>query len=210
MPREQALWAGVDVGGPKKGFHVALIDHQGLVAAAAFAGEDAPAAAVGWLAAPARRPALVGVDCPAAPAPDGERSRPDERAFIAARICGIRVTPDRATVYGPRPQGDDFYGWIKHGLALYGALAAAGLVAVEVFPTATWTRLAGPKGKRGRGAWSDAALRGTGLAGLPPRVSQDERDAIGAALTARAHAWGRTDVFGSIVVPALSALPDSA
>jgi hypothetical protein len=32
-------------------------------------------------------------------------------------------------------------------------------------------------------------------------MSQDARDAIGAALTARLHAQGRTDRFGDIVVP---------
>jgi hypothetical protein len=37
---------------------------------------------------------------------------------------------------------------------------------------------------------------------VPGRASQDARDAIAAALTARLHAEGRTECFGGIVVPA--------
>jgi hypothetical protein len=37
---------------------------------------------------------------------------------------------------------------------------------------------------------------------VPERLSQDDRDAIGAALTARAHGQGETESFGAIVVPA--------
>ena len=41
-----------------------------------------------------------------------------------------------------------------------------------------------------------------GLAGVPPRLSQDGRDAIAAAVTARLYDAGATDAFGDIVVPA--------
>ena len=199
-PPPNALWAGVDVGGPRKGFHVAVIDRRRLVDVRRIV---APAAVAAWLGA--LRPDLVAVDSPATAAPAGEKSRPDERAFRAAGICGIRYTPDHATIAGPRPNGDDFYGWIRNGCSVYEALAAAGLPTVECFPTASWTRWGGPRGERGRGAWSAAVLRALPLEGLPARLDQDRRDAIGAALTARAEAESRTQRFGDIVVPSAPA-----
>ena len=39
------------------------------------------------------------------------------------------------------------------------------------------------------------------MKGLPGRMSQDQRDAIGAALAAREYAAGRAECFGEIVVP---------
>lgn len=190
------LWAGVDVGGPRKGFHVAVIDRARLVEVRGIA---VPAAVAVWLGE--LRPALVAVDSPAAAAPAGETSRHDECEFARAGICGIRYTPDRRAIDAPRPNGDDYYGWIRNGFALYEALAVAGLPAVECFPTASWTRWGGPRGKRGRGAWSAAVLRSLPLESLPGRLDQDRRDAIGAALTARAHAGGLTELFGAIAVP---------
>lgn len=196
------LWAGVDVGGERKGFHVAVVDGARLVDVRAIA---SPAAVAGWLAEV--QPLLVAVDSPVAPAPAGERSRPDERAFARAGICGIRFTPERATIAAPRPNGDNYYGWIRNGFTLYDELAQAGLRAVECFPTASWTRWGGPRSGRGRGAWSEGVLRGLALGGLPERLDQDCRDAVGAALTARAHTAGQTEIFGAIVVPSATSGP---
>jgi hypothetical protein len=39
------------------------------------------------------------------------------------------------------------------------------------------------------------------LDGLPSRPNQDARDAITAAVTARAHTLGETQAFGPLVVP---------
>ncbi|MGH7308198.1 MAG: hypothetical protein ACREK6_05850, partial [Candidatus Rokuibacteriota bacterium] len=133
---------------------------------------------------------------PLRPAPDGERSRPCERAFARAGICGLRYTPDRL-----RLNTSPYYAWILNGLALYRGLTAAGLAAIECFPTASWTRWYGPRGRAPRSAWSRAALRGLPLAGVPRRLDQDERDAIAAALTAREHDRHRTERFGDLVVP---------
>jgi predicted nuclease with RNAse H fold len=72
---------------------------------------------------------------------------------------------------------------------------------IECFPTATWTRLGGARGARSRARWSDAVLRAAGLRGLPARMSQDARDAIGAALTARLHDHGEAERFEEILVP---------
>jgi predicted nuclease with RNAse H fold len=184
-------WAGVDVGGLRKGFHVAVVDDERLVAGPLRLPDAA--AAVEWLAE--RAPALVAVDSPCAVAPAGFRSRPDERV-LAAAVCGIRYTPEAGAVaYNPH------YEWIRNGLDLYGALAAAGLAAVECFPTASWTRWAGARMSASRARWSASALAGAHLAGVPPRLNQDERDAVAAALTARCHSRGETESFGPIVVP---------
>jgi predicted nuclease with RNAse H fold len=204
-------FAGVDVGGRRKGFDVALIDvdwglHRDmygelpngraarLIAVRRFADAEQAAA---WLAE--RAPRLVAVDSPRHAAPPGARSRLDERE-LAARICGIRYTPDGRTLEAPHKSG--YYEWINNGLGLYAALEKAGLPLIECFPTATWTRLHGPRGTRSRREWSREALSTVGIDGLPPRLSQDARDAIGAALTARLHAEGRTESCGEIVVPA--------
>jgi predicted nuclease with RNAse H fold len=189
LPPER--YAGVDVGA-RKGFDVAAIDRYGVVAPPErLATVDA---VVAWMCAYA--PRLVGVDGPRRAAPDGARSRGDERA-LARAVCGIRYTPD-AEALAANP---DYYAWVRHGFALYAALERTGLRAIESFPTATWTRLGGPRGRRSRAAWSRSVLARQGLAGFPARTNQDARDAIGAALTARLHDAGATECFGDIVVP---------
>ena len=184
-------WAGVDVGARRKGFHVAVIDAERLVAGPAQL--RTAHHVTGWLRE--HRPSGVAVDSPLRPAPDGRRSRPDERA-LARAVCGIRYTPDARALHG-----NPYYDWIRCGLELYAALAATGWEAVECFPTATWTRLGGPRGSRSRARWSRAVLESAGLDRVPTTMNQDGRDAIGAALTARLHAQGKTDRFGDIVVP---------
>ncbi len=185
-------WAGVDVGATAKGFHLALIDARGLIDGperCRSAGEAVRRLA-SW------RPHLVAVDSPLRPAPDGERSRPCEREFARARICGLRFTPDRLTLRSSR-----YYEWILNGFALYRGLQAVGLAAIECFPTASWTRWYGPRGRAPRSAWSQAALRRLPLVDVPRRLDQDERDAIAAALTAREHDRHLTERFGDLVVP---------
>jgi predicted nuclease with RNAse H fold len=98
-----------------------------------------------------------------------------------------------------------YYGWILNGLRLYEALGRSPDLAVatviECFPTASWSRLGGRRGKRTRARWSRAVLQAQGLTGLPLRMNQDTRDAVGAAITARLHEVGRTECFGETVVP---------
>ena len=129
------LWAGVDVGGRRKGFHAAVIQAQRLVELQNF--RDASELAT-WLRE--LRPSLVAVDSPLSPAPDGERSRAGERALAAARICSIRYTPDRNGL----ASNPKYYEWIEQGFLLYRELRKAQLKAIECFPTASWTRWAGP------------------------------------------------------------------
>jgi predicted nuclease with RNAse H fold len=187
------VWAGVDVGARRKGFHVAVIDDRRLVGGPWRLGR--PGDVVEALAA--RRPLLVGVDGPRRPAPAGSASRPAERELAAAGICAIRFTPDAGRI-AEAP----YHEWVRHGLALYDALEEAGLAPVECYPTASWTRWAGARGRETRASWSRRALATRGLGGVPPRVGQDGRDAIGAALTARLHAAGGCRLFGGeIAVP---------
>jgi predicted nuclease with RNAse H fold len=184
------VWAGVDVGGRRKGFHIAIVDDHALheVTHVTRAGD-----VVAWLGE--RMPQVVAVDSPIAVAPDGAASRDCERR-LARAICGIRYTPERS-----RLAGNGYYEWVEHGLELHEALRGGPWTVIECFPTASWTRWAGSKGPRTRAAWTQAALGALGVAGLPRRLGQDGRDAIAAAVTARAYGRGETEAFGEIVVP---------
>jgi predicted nuclease with RNAse H fold len=95
-----------------------------------------------------------------------------------------------------------YYAWIVEGLALFGALSGSGAEVIEVFPTASWTRWHGPRGTRSRADWTRQGLAALGLDGVPARTSQDQRDAIAAAVTARQHSRSMTETLGEIVVPA--------
>jgi predicted nuclease with RNAse H fold len=195
---------GVDVGGKKKGFHGCAIEGRRIVAGPTRL--RSVAEAVKWTAGLA--PTTVALDSPCEPAADGDPSRADERTFNAARICHIRWTPERRKLRGA------YYAWILHGLELYAALAAAvpGAEPIEVFPTASWTEWIGPRDGRRRAAWTGAGIEKVGESELDltdlaamtgkPRLNQDDRDAIAAALTARWHEEGRTTPYGKIIVPA--------
>lgn len=192
--------AGVDVGGPRKGFDVAVVD-----GATVRVDRTTDVDRVVSLVLGAR---LVGVDGPAAWAPDGQRSRPDERAFARAGICGIRYTPDEASA---RARTDGHLGWVWQGLSLYAALADADVAAVEVFPTAAWTRWIGPRGDGSRLGWSRGGLRRLRESGLRDdagdRPTQDAMDAIAAALVARQASAGTVERFGALAVPAAGSWP---
>jgi predicted nuclease with RNAse H fold len=183
-------WLGVDVGGTRKGFDVALIDELGLLGLEGGLDRESVVAV-----AERNRPALVGIDSPRSCAPAGQTARESERE-ISRRICGIRWTPDEARV-----RGNAYYAWIVEGLALFEALIARPTPVIEVFPTASWTRWAGPRGARTRASWSRSALAALGLEGVPERTNQDQRDAIAAAVTARLHTHNLTETIGEIVVP---------
>lgn len=199
----RTCWAGIDVGGRRKGFHGAAVGRDGAIAGPQhFA---TPAEVVKWLRA--STPSVVAVDSPRICAPEGERSRPSERDFASAGICGIRWTPEREAI-----RGKGYYEWVENGLELYELLRNAesqtGWQVIEVFPTASWTVWAKPSGTKRRAAWTSAALADLKLAGLPSRrLNQDDRDAIAAALTARAHHDGNTRAFGEIVVPSDGSSP---
>jgi hypothetical protein len=186
-------WLGVDVGGPGKGFDVALIDERRLLRLERRQSCDDVVAIV-----QAERPAVVAVDSPRSCAPAGATTRDCERALNLA-VCGIRWTPDETQV-----RANPYYRWIVEGLALYAALD--GSTAIEVFPTASWTRWIGPRAGS-RAAWTSAGMKALGLTGLPARSNQDQRDAIAAAVTARECSHGLTQRFGEIVVPTARSAP---
>jgi predicted nuclease with RNAse H fold len=174
-----------------KGFDVAVVDAHELLDVAR--GRRSTEAVLRILRR--HEPALVAVDSPCSAAPPGQTLREGERMLRGA-VCGIRWTPDRATL----DAGDPYYEWIRLGLALYDALQREGWKWIEVFPTASWTRWMGSR-RGSRAAWTNSALPKLGLRQLPARTSQDVRDAIAAAVTARQHAFGETETFESIVVP---------
>jgi predicted nuclease with RNAse H fold len=184
-------WAGVDVGGRRKGFDVAIVDARGVVEIA----RRCPSPASVLRVLDRHEPSLVAVDSPCSAAPDGATLRECERELREA-VCGIRWTPDRATL----ERGDSYHEWIRLGLELYRALEAAGWSSIEVFPTASWTRWEGER-RGSRVAWTTSGLANLGLRDLPARTNQDVRDAIAAAVTARQHSRGETEAFGPIVVP---------
>ena len=190
-------WAGIDVGGWGKGFHLAVVDRTGLAGGPTRL--QAPDAVVEWLRG--EQPRVVAVDSPRVAAPAGERSRACERELVRARVCSLRYTPSDELLQSNRR----YYGWVLNGLTLYAALAREAergrWSVIECFPTAAWTRWGGRRSGAPRAAWSRSVLGSLGLRRLPQRMSQDARDAVGAALTARAHWDGRTQCFGEIVVP---------
>ena len=183
------VWAGVDVGARRKGFHLALVDaDRFLYREQAKSADEAVLILEQW------KPALVAVDSPLTPATAG-KSRPEE-VCLAKAICGIRYTPTRGVV-----EGGAYYEWIRCGWVLYDVMKQHAIEAIECFPTASWTVWGGRRsGTRAR--WSQGVLLRQGLEGIPDRLNQDFRDAIAAALTARAHTRGASIRFGEIVVPA--------
>ena len=128
------------------------------------------------------------------------------RAGSQGAVCGIRYTPGADTI----TSGGTYYEWIRNGFALYEALAAVapapGWQVIEVFPTASWTRLYKPRGSARRAAWSRLALDALQLDGVPTRrLNQDDRDAIAAAWTARLRSQaGGIEWFGDIAAPAIT------
>ncbi|HZJ55183.1 MAG TPA: DUF429 domain-containing protein [Myxococcaceae bacterium] len=199
MRTDPTCWAGVDVGGRRKGFHLAILDARGRVI---VAGERiATARGVVERLRPLA-PVLVAVDAPRRPAEPGQRSRACEREFVRAGICALRFTPDLREL-----RKNPFHEWVVMGLALYRALDRSGLSAVECFPTAAWTVWGGPRGRTPRTAWSARILDRLQLSGAPRRLGQDGRDAIGAALTAQLHWMGETQRFGEIAIPRLGIRP---
>lgn len=184
-------WIGVDVGGQRKGFDVAVINGTELLE---LRGRLSCAEVVGIVNDV--QPCVVGIDSPRSCAPTGERSRDCERK-LAKEICGIRWTPDAASVHS-----SDYYGWIVEGLMLYDALDHLPSELVEVFPTASWTRWIGERGAWRRSAWTRKGLADLGVNCVPKRTNQDQRDAIAAAVTARQYTEGSTQPNREIVVPA--------
>lgn len=183
-------WIGVDVGGRRKGFDVAVIDSSELLVLRRGLKCEEVVGIVEDV-----KPRVVGIDSPRCCAPPGATSRPCERQ-IAKEICGIRWTPD-----APGLEASDYYCWVVHGLRLYAALEPLEPEVIEVFPTASWTRWLGKRGPQRRSTWTRSGLTTLGLSAIPKRTNQDQRDAMAAAITARQYSNSLTESFGEIVVP---------
>lgn len=188
------MWAGIDVGGDRKGFDVALISTE--LELEELHRLRSPREIVQLLLRSVR-PAVVAIDSPESPADDGQTSRSCELR-VNQDVCGIRWTPDAATI----DANPNYYGWIINGYRVWTALRAEGLLVIEVFPTASWTRWLGARNGRSRAQWSREGLRTLGITGVPSRTNQDQRDAIAAAWTARAAAMGQIATgYEPIVIP---------
>jgi predicted nuclease with RNAse H fold len=179
------------VGGRRKGFDVAVIDDCRVLA---IQRRMTCGQVVDLLME--NCPAVIAIDSPCCSAPYGCTAR-DGELQLNKSICGIRWTPDERRLHA-----NAYYAWILEGRALFDALAANGVVAIEVFPTASWTRWHGGRGPQTRAAWTRQGLAALGLGNVPARTNQDQRDAIAAAMTARQHSLGMTETMGDIVVPA--------
>jgi predicted nuclease with RNAse H fold len=182
---------GVDVGGKRKAFDVALIEDRSLIGLRQRQSVDE---VVTWLTQ--AKPTVVAIDSPSTCAPANATHRTAEKKLRDA-VCGIRWTPPRDKL-----NGNPYYEWIVEGMRLYDALRKQPLIVIECFPTASWTRWYGPRNGRSRAKWSGAALETLGLEGMPTSTNQDKRDAIAAALTARDYEQDHYEKFGDIVVPA--------
>ncbi len=184
-------WIGVDVGGKRKGFDVAVIDESRLVDLRRRLDVTAVAGLV-----EEHRPEVVAIDSPCCFAAPGRRTRESELE-LNREVCGIRWTPDEEMAQGP------YYEWVHEGLALHRALEGSSKSEViEVFPTASWTRWLGPRGQLSRSRWTSKGVQALALEGIPAKTNQDQRDAIAAAVTARECSAGGTEALGGeIVVP---------
>ena len=173
--------AGVDVGGRKKGFHLAVIEGDRVTELDHYPDAQPLAAHLIEL-----KPLAVGIDSPPEWAPEGQKSRPAEREFAKKKICGIRYTPDLATA---QAHPGTYYEWIFNGMELWDALRQDPTLKdrlFEVFPTASWTIWHGPRGNRKREEWSQEALESLPLQLPEVEWTQDLRDAVAASITVSA------------------------
>jgi predicted nuclease with RNAse H fold len=185
------MWMGIDVGGERKEFDLAVLDKGlNLVAAGArLRVHDVIELVKEW------NPAVIAIDSPCEPAPPGDHLRECELQLNSA-VCGIRWTPDITAI-----EASNYYAWIRSGFRLYEALGPMpGIETIEVFPTASWTRWAGKRVAR-RARWTREALTQLPVTGLPPRSNQDFRDSVAAAVTAWQYSRDQSELFGPIVVP---------
>jgi predicted nuclease with RNAse H fold len=198
-------WAGVDVGGRRKGFHLAVLDAQLHVTL-----EQVRSAEDCMGIFRSVDPSVVAIDSPCEWADAGELSRGCERAFTRANLCGIRYTPNEQLA---NARVDRYLEWIVLGLTLWERLRATNARVIECFPTASWTAWLGRRQPRTRAVWTRSGIDQLGrhVSGLDAVGNQDQRDAVAAALTARQWDLRRATVrcFGELVVPQQGTMADA-
>lgn len=189
---------GIDVGGTRKGYHLAALFPDNSVQLAAT---RSPTEAAAWCLD--RGAGVVAVDAPCGWSLDG-RSREAERA-LARRGVRAYATPRRDLA---RLEPGGFHAWMLAGEALYAALqprfplwrgpATASPCSFETYPHAITCALAGGivSAKLKRTARRDELAR-RGIA-LPVSASQDEVDATLCALCARLVSGGDHLAFGDL------------
>ena len=183
---------GIDVGGPKKGFHAIVMRQREIVAKAASC--DATEI-VTWCSE--RGAAVVAVDAPIGWSKSG-RARPAERALMHKGIWCFSTPTKTAAKAHPK----NHFGWMLQGAALYRALDKAFArfdgsnervrpICFETFPHAIACALSGAlvtaKNKREtrRALLAKAGIRCDSLTNI------DFVDAALCALTAEHFANGR-------------------
>lgn len=176
---------GIDVSATR-GFDIAAIDSSRRLVLLAKAQN---LEAVSVIARGLPPESVIAVDAPPGPSQGlvagGKRFRVAEEELHRIGVSLYPVPPTEA----------DAASWMREGFSLYEVLAKAGFptffegtarrgVSFEVYPHLTYRVLAGgARGRLSKIEWSRAALRGR-VTGVPKIATQDELDAIAAALTA--------------------------
>jgi predicted nuclease with RNAse H fold len=207
---------GIDVGGARKGYHLAVLSGDHLVSSERLPLAESVAQRCRELA-----PLAIGIDAPCGWSADG-RSREAERA-LARRGIRAYATPARALA-----KLEGFHAWMLQGEALFAALRPdfplwtdatnAGPpepFCFETFPHAITCALRGEV-VRGKDKAIDrrALLENAGFH-LPTYASQDDIDAALCALTARHVATGDFEAYGNkregfVVTPRWRVRPSTA
>ncbi|MBD2719205.1 DUF429 domain-containing protein [Synechococcus sp. FACHB-909] len=199
---------GIDVGGPRKGFHAVAL--SGGAYAAQLATSDVQDLAH-WCRSVVQA-SVIAIDAPCRWSSDG-RARPCERELRQQGIICFASPTRQAAVAHP----NGYYNWMLQGEALYQALAAShplvarlpinGPGCFETFPHAiTWHLRGGQAQASQKRAQRRAVLQQAGI-DLAPLTSIDWIDAALCALTAHHAAVGGACVHygepetGWIVVP---------
>lgn len=202
------MWIGIDVGGRRKGLHLAAIRPDEELSLDQARGNSQTEDALEWIQQfePIR---CVAIDAPADWAADSELSyRACEKCFRSKGICNIFYTPTQAVGErrARRNGGDGHYEWIECGIELRRRLVAryGNEMIVECFPTASLTRW-GTRREGSRARWSRNVLtnRWGGRFEVSKARNQDQRDALAAALTALQFdtAPESMEAFGPLQVP---------
>jgi predicted nuclease with RNAse H fold len=202
---------GIDVGGPRKGFHAVALREGSYLDT--FASPDARDLAAWCVQAGAR---AVAIDAPCRWSRSG-RARPAERALAAEGIHAF-ATPSLEAA-----EGRAFYGWMRNGAALYevmeqhfplfdGGNAVSGPVCCETFPQAVACALAGKVVSARHKTTVRRELLGEAGIATQPLSNIDLVDAALCALAAQALLAGRFQAYGDaregfIVVPAWATTP---
>jgi methylated-DNA-protein-cysteine methyltransferase-like protein len=187
---------GIDVSATR-GFDIAALDDDRRLLLLAKA-RDLESAAVIARGLPSE--SVIAADAPPAPS----------RGLVAGkhfRVAEEELHKLGVSLYPVPPADIEASSWMREGYALFEILAKAGFpaffegsartgVSIEVYPHLTYRMLAGAaRGKSSKIEWSRAALRRR-VAGTPKDATQDQLDAIAAALTAWYFAHDRWVGYG--------------